>query len=85
MTIEMSTTITATINDLRSTFVTGITLDVSFRRKQLQRLLDMVNENEDTIVSALKVDLGKSKFESVLTETDFMKNDILGMLFNLDK
>lgn len=81
----MSTEIVSMINGLRDTFATGITLDVSFRKKQLERLLDMINENEDTIVSALKSDLGKPKFESILTETDFMKNDILGMLFNLDK
>ena len=77
--------ITATISNLRSEFATGTTLDVPFRKKQLKRLLDMINENEDTFVSALKSDLGKPKFESILTETDFMKNDILGMLFNLDK
>lgn len=80
-----SSEIVSTISGLRSTFNSGITFDVSFRKGQLQRLLDMINDNEDYFISALKADLGKPKFESVLTETDFMKNDILGMLFNLDK
>lgn len=78
-------TIQTTISSLRSTFATGITLDVSFRKRQLERLLDMINDHEATFVSALKSDLGKPKFESILTETDFMRNDILGMLFNIDK
>lgn len=82
---DPSKTIRSTISSLRSTFATGITLDVSFRKRQLERLLEMMNDHETTFLSALKSDLGKPKFESILTETDFMRNDILGMLFNIDK
>lgn len=54
------------------------------RRKQLENLLRCYEEHESEIISALEADLRRPKQESLIVETEFMKNDIKHILFHLD-
>ncbi|XP_030238983.1 aldehyde dehydrogenase family 3 member B1 isoform X2 [Drosophila navojoa] len=68
----------------RLAFASGKTRNVSFRRKQLENLLRCYEEHENEIISALEADLRRPKQESLIVETEFMKNDIKHILYNLD-
>lgn len=71
------------VQRLRSTFRTGVTVPEQFRRAQLQQLLRMLQENEETILKALHQDLAKPKFEAVLAEMDIVINELYFALSNL--
>uniref|UniRef100_A0A0A1WJM9 Fatty aldehyde dehydrogenase n=1 Tax=Zeugodacus cucurbitae TaxID=28588 RepID=A0A0A1WJM9_ZEUCU len=67
----------------RTAFTSGKTKDVNFRRKQLENLLKMYEEHENEMISALDADLRRPKQESLVVETEFLKNDIKHILYNL--
>ncbi|XP_075169944.1 aldehyde dehydrogenase type III isoform X1 [Haematobia irritans] len=69
----------------RTAFVNGKTRDLSFRKKQLENLLRMYEEHENDMVNALDADLRRPKQESVVAETEFLKNDIKNILYNIDE
>lgn len=48
-------------------------------------MLKMLDENRDRFADALKKDLNKSKFESLLFEVDFSRNDLINCLNNLSE
>lgn len=73
------------ISIARHAFASGITKNIEFRRQQLKQLYRLLGENETQFVDALKQDLKKPRFESVMTEIDFVLNDIRSALNNLDK
>jgi aldehyde dehydrogenase (NAD+) len=52
----------------RQFFQTGKTKDVAFRISQLKILKQLVSENKEAIIQALKADLHKPEFESYATE-----------------
>ncbi|MFM7364972.1 MAG: aldehyde dehydrogenase [Cuspidothrix sp.] len=52
----------------RQFFQTGKTKDVAFRISQLKILKQLVSENKEGIIQALKADLHKPEFESYATE-----------------
>lgn len=54
----------------------GKTMNLDFRLKQLSILEKTVIENETRIISALKKDLGKSAYESFMTEVGFISDEI---------
>ncbi|MEB3020169.1 aldehyde dehydrogenase family protein [[Mycobacterium] crassicus] len=54
---------------LRETFATGRTRDVAWRRTQLHRLEQMMNENEARIADALAADLDRKPFEAWLADS----------------
>uniref|UniRef100_A0A6G1SHX4 Aldehyde dehydrogenase n=1 Tax=Aceria tosichella TaxID=561515 RepID=A0A6G1SHX4_9ACAR len=68
----------------RRAFASGITKSPVFRKEQLKQLYKLLEENESDFVEALKKDLKKPRFESVMTEVDFVLNDIRSALNNLD-
>ncbi|XP_022250571.1 aldehyde dehydrogenase, dimeric NADP-preferring-like isoform X2 [Limulus polyphemus] len=73
------------INKLRTTFKHGITKSLEYRKQQLKALYRLCKDNEEVLVRAMKEDLNKPKFESVVCEIEFIRNDIRGMLINLEK
>ncbi|KAE8707115.1 hypothetical protein F3Y22_tig00110387pilonHSYRG00894 [Hibiscus syriacus] len=73
------------IAELRETFESGRTKCVSWRKKQLKALLDLVSENEDSIFKALDQDLGKSPVESYRDEVGVVKKSATYSLSCLDK
>ncbi|XP_037827808.1 aldehyde dehydrogenase, dimeric NADP-preferring isoform X5 [Lucilia sericata] len=68
----------------RTAFASGKTRDVSFRKKQLENLLRMYEEHENDMINALDADLRRPKQESLVVETEFMKNDIKHILYNIN-
>lgn len=68
----------------RRTFETGITKSVAFRKKQLNALLKFLRDYEEEICEAIFKDLRKPKHETVVTEIEFLANEIRNMLYHLD-
>ncbi|XP_053967054.1 aldehyde dehydrogenase, dimeric NADP-preferring isoform X1 [Anastrepha ludens] len=68
----------------RTAFASGKTKDVNFRRKQLENLLKMYENHENEMINALDADLRRPKQESLIVETEFLKNDIKHILYNLN-
>ncbi len=52
------------VHRLRTTYSSGRTRDLDWRRRQLQRLSAMLRDHEDAILAALADDLGKPRFEA---------------------
>jgi aldehyde dehydrogenase (NAD+) len=59
-------------------------MPLSFRKKQLVRLYDMINENRQWITDALKSDLGKPASETGL-ELEVYLSDVVHHLNHLDE
>lgn len=66
-------------------FFSGKTLNIDFRRKTLIKLKNIIKENEERILEALKKDLGKSDFESYLTEVGLVYDEINIHIKNIHK
>ena len=63
---------------LRKAFSSGKTKSLEWRKRQLRGLLRMYEENEAVFTDALHKDLHKPKWEAVMAEVEFNKNDIIG-------
>lgn len=61
----------AMVAELRGTFMSGKTRSYEWRISQLKGILKMMEDNENEIVDALRSDLNKPAFESVLYEVFF--------------
>lgn len=59
-------------------------LPVTTRKEKLQKLKQVIQKKEVLISSALKKDLGKSDFESYLTETGFILEEISYVIKHID-
>ncbi|KAH8925351.1 aldehyde dehydrogenase [Atractiella rhizophila] len=73
------------VEEVRKTFMTGKTKDLSFRLEQLRCCGFMIEENQDAIADALLKDLGKPKMEAYLSEIWAMKEDVHSLIRNLPK
>lgn len=68
MSTETTTDVGAVIERLRTTFDSGRTTDLAWRRRQLRGLIDLLHEHEEDLLAALAADLGKPAFDGWLTE-----------------
>lgn len=73
------------IKSQREFFLGNNTKSYDFRIRQLEKLEKAIKENEGAILSALEKDLGKSNFESYLTEYHFVLEEIKFAKKNLKK
>lgn len=64
------------VNQLRSTFESGVTKDYAWRVKQLQQIKKMTLEQQDIILAALQKDLSKGTMESWTSEVGFVIGDV---------
>lgn len=71
------------MNKQRKFFATGKTLDVNYRTEALKKLKRAIEENEEKISEAIKLDLGKSNFESYMCETGLVLSEISYMIRHL--
>ena len=71
--VEKNSTLVA---NQRAFFLNGNTMDYSFRKEQLQKLKQMLKNYESEIYQALKIDLNKSKHETLTTELGFLYSEI---------
>jgi acyl-CoA reductase-like NAD-dependent aldehyde dehydrogenase len=69
----------------RAYFASGATKSVEFRKEQLQKLKELIQNNEDAILEALHKDLHKHEFEAYTTEIGFVINDIDKSLNKINK
>ena len=64
----------------RDFFHTGATLPVSYRIDALKKLRDIILRYEEEIAEAIRLDLGKSAFESYMCESGLVLSEISYML-----
>lgn len=69
----------------RDFFRSGRTKEYHFRKEQLEKLRDLIQNNEDAIIEALHQDLGKHEFEAYTTEVGFVMTEIDEALGHLRK
>lgn len=69
----------------RNYFNAGITRPYAFRQQQLRKLLDVVQQNEENIYTALYADLKKSPEECWLTENGFLLSELKYALKKLSR
>lgn len=83
---ELTTEVVQTyLKSQRDYFATGATKSIQFRKKQLQKLKELISSNEGAIIEALHKDLHKHEFEGYTTEIGFVMNDIDKALSKLHK
>ncbi|XP_014288048.1 aldehyde dehydrogenase, dimeric NADP-preferring isoform X1 [Halyomorpha halys] len=71
------------VKKARTAFNTGKTRTYQFRYNQLQQLLKLCNDHDQTFAKALQKDLKKGKFESFLFEICVVKNEIKTAMMQL--
>ena len=64
-------------------FASGETLDIEFRKNQLKKLYNAINENKQQIIGALYTDLHKSPFETYETEIGIVLEEIRFLIKHL--
>lgn len=69
----------------RDFFLSGETKNISFRKEKLKKLLSIIDQYEERIYHSLLQDLGKSEYESYLTEFNLVKHEIKRALKEIDK
>lgn len=72
------------VNAQREYFYTDATKDVFYRKKNLEKLLESVLENEKAIYSALREDMNKSEEEAYLTEVSIIIESIKYAMNNVE-
>ena len=68
----------------RTFFNSNATKDIRFRKQQLQKLYDVIKENEQLLYDAIYKDFKKSKFETFTAELALVYADILDAKKNLN-
>ena len=81
----MSCSISAIVTKQRYFFNTGQTIPTSFRIEMLTKLKKAIVNNQDKIIEALKLDLGKSEVEAYMTEIGMTLSELNYMLKNVKK
>ena len=73
------------VQNQRTFFNAGNTLDVEFRRSALEKLKAAIKSREKEIRDALKKDLGKPEYEAYITETGFLLHELGQTIRHLKK
>ncbi len=66
-------------------FDSNQTKDLKFRKGLLQRLYQVIEQNEETMFEAIYNDIGKSKLETIATETGLIKSEITHTIKHLNE
>ncbi|MEL4897446.1 aldehyde dehydrogenase [Crocosphaera sp. Alani8] len=77
--------IKGTIEQQRNFFSSGATQEISFRKQQLEKLGNLIDEYESDIIEALHKDLKKPELEGCLSAVLTTKTDIKYALKNIKK
>ena len=73
------------IQTQRDFFNANETKNIGFRKKQLYKLAEAIEEYKSQIYDALKKDLNKSEYEAYLTEVSIVMAEIKNAIRNLEK
>ena len=76
---------TGIADTLRATYRTGMTRPLAWRRRQLEQMIRMLEENETAFLDALRTDLGKPTTEGFITDIAFVTGEIRSMIKHLAK
>lgn len=68
--------VTETLTRLRHAFAMGRTLPIEWRLEQLGQLERMLREHEEDFTEAVRLDLGKGRFEATMTEINFVCSEV---------
>ncbi|EFN83362.1 Aldehyde dehydrogenase, dimeric NADP-preferring, partial [Harpegnathos saltator] len=71
------------VQQTRDAYNSGKTKPIEWRIKQLNQLLRMLKETSSSITAALEEDLRKSKFETYITEIEYVIQDIKYTLMHI--
>ena len=74
-----------TYTTLHTTFATGITKNLAWRKWQLKQVWWMLEDNEPALLHALQSDLNRHDVESYSSDLVSVKQDILKHIKNLEK
>ena len=77
--------IEAIVNSQKEFFKTGKTKTIAYRKQLLKQLQSELIKQEDHIVKALYDDFKKPEFESIITETAIVLQDLKRTLKHIDK
>ncbi len=72
-------------NLCKASYKTQRTKSIAYRLAQLRKLYWGVVDNTDALLEACMKDLGKPAYETYLLEIDWVKNDIIFVIRNLEK
>lgn len=75
----------ASYDTLHSTFATGRTKSIQWRKWQLKQLWWMMVENEDRIIEALHQEMNRPAFETIGMELRSIKADVVEFLEHVDE
>ncbi|KAF2276589.1 aldehyde dehydrogenase [Westerdykella ornata] len=78
-------TIESTVNGIRASFLSHKTRPLEYRIQQLRKLYWGMRDNRELIIEACKKDIGKSTYETYLSEYGWCVNDIVFMQKNLKR
>ena len=70
------TSLPGVVAGVRHTFGSRVTRPLSWRKKQLERMIAMLEENEAAFTEALATDLGKPDIEGYITDIAFVIGDV---------
>lgn len=72
------------VKEAKQAFLDGKTKDVKFRKTQLRKFLKLLNDNKKDICNALKADLNKPSFETLLCEYNLLVNELIELENQID-
>lgn len=73
------------MDSLRQAFNSGKTKVIPYRLKQLENMQRMVQENRDSFLRAISMDLRKPNHEATLYELDIVSNELIFNIKNCAK
>jgi len=76
---------TSVADSLRVAYDNGLTRPLSWRKRQLEQMLKMLDDNEEAFLSALAADLGKPRVEGFITDIAFVAGEVKAMIKHLKK
>ena len=81
----VSETVVKALSTARKTFESGRTRDASWREKQLEGLIRLLEENDERLIAALDADLGKPRAEGWTTDLGTTATEISYIRKNIRK
>ncbi|KAH9215265.1 putative aldehyde dehydrogenase [Leptodontidium sp. 2 PMI_412] len=81
----MSQTISELVAELNASFLSGKTLEITWRKEQLKSLWKLIDENESKIHDTITGDIGKPAVQIQVLEILLVKNDIAFYLEKMDE
>eukprot|EP01062_Namystynia_karyoxenos_P018016 TRINITY_DN1666_c0_g1_i1.p1 TRINITY_DN1666_c0_g1~~TRINITY_DN1666_c0_g1_i1.p1 ORF type:complete len:535 (+),score=227.67 TRINITY_DN1666_c0_g1_i1:85-1689(+) len=73
------------VQSLRAAFDSDKTRSLSWRKQQLRQLIKLLREGRSELSAAMRKDLGKSEYESYVTEIGMVESEARGALAHLDQ